>query len=133
MQQSDAAADMPTGTEHILFVDDEELLVEVSSMVLESLGYKVTSFTSSIEALEAFRKNPQGFDLLLTDMNMPKLSGLDLAREVTGIRPDTPIVLCTGFSETISSSHSASLGIRKTIMKPMVARDIALAIREVLE
>jgi PAS domain S-box-containing protein len=133
MQQSDASADMPMGNENILFVDDEEFLVEVGSMVLESLGYKVTSFTSGIEALEAFRQNPQGFDLLLTDMNMPKISGLDLAREVTSIRSDMPIVLCTGFSETLSSSRSASLGIRKTIMKPMVARDMALAIREVLE
>jgi CheY-like chemotaxis protein len=124
---------MPRGSEHILFVDDEDLLVEVGSQVMGSLGYQVTCFTSSLEALEAFKQTPQTFDVLLTDMNMPKMSGLDLAKEVIRIRPDMPILLCTGFSERISASRSESLGIRKTIMKPMVARDIALAVREALE
>ncbi|MFH2113836.1 MAG: PAS domain S-box protein, partial [Spirochaetota bacterium] len=131
--RSDAPQAMPTGSEHVLYVDDEELLVEVGGLVLKSLGYQVTCFTSSLKALEAFKNDPLGFDVLITDMNMPKMSGLDLARELTKMRPDLPIVLCTGFSERISASQSKALGIRKTIMKPMVARDIALAIREVLE
>lgn len=132
VRQTEAPLEIPRGSEHILFVDDDELLVEVGSQVLAALGYQVTCFTSALKALEAFKQNPQDFDVVLTDMNMPKMSGLDLANELTGIRPDIPIVLCTGFSERISASQSESLGIKKTIMKPMVARDIALAVREVL-
>jgi PAS domain S-box-containing protein len=128
-----APLETPKGNESILFVDDEELLVDVGSQVLASLGYQVTCYTSALKALGAFKRDPQGFDVVLTDMNMPKLSGLDLANELIKIRPDIPIVLCTGFSERISASQSESLGIRKIIMKPMVARDIALAVREVLE
>lgn len=130
--QGEAPKEIPGGSERILFVDDEDLLVEVSGQVLESLGYQVTCFTSALEALEAFKQSPQNFDLVLTDLNMPKMSGLDLAKQLSDIRPDIPIVLCTGFSDRVSPSRSEALGIRKTIMKPMVARDIALSIREVL-
>jgi len=97
------------------------------------LGYPVTSRTSSLEALEAFRTNPDKFDLIITDMQMPNMSGDKLSAELTKIRPDIPILLCTGFSETMSEEKAASLGIKGFILKPIVMKDLFQKIREVLD
>ena len=123
---------LPTGTERILFVDDEKAAVDVMQSMLEKLGYKVTARTSSIEALEAFRNKPQEFDLVITDMTMPNMTGKDLAKELMTIRPDIPIILCTGFSEKIDERIAEEMGIRAFVMKPIVMRQIADTIREVL-
>jgi PAS domain S-box-containing protein len=121
------------GSERILFIDDEAALVELGSMMITSLGYHVTPRTSSIEALEAFRANPNGFDLVITDMTMPNLRGDYLARELLKIRPDIPIILCTGFSEMISEEKSKDIGIRQLIMKPISKKNLAKVVREVLD
>ncbi len=121
------------GTEHILLVDDEEAILKMGKRMLERLGYQVTSHSNSIEALEAFRANSDKFDLVITDMAMPNMSGEKLSVELTKIRPDIPILLCTGFSETMSEEKAASLGIKGFLFKPIVMRDLAQKIREVLE
>ena len=120
------------GTERILFVDDEETILIMEKRILERLGYQVTSRTSSIEALEAFRTNPDTFDMVITDMAMPNMPGDKLAVELTKIRPDIPVLLCTGFSETMSKEKAASLGINGFLLKPIVMKDLAIKIREVL-
>ena len=121
------------GTEHILVVDDEKAIIEMEQDVLERLGYKVTSRSSSLEALEAFRAAPDKFDLVITDMQMPNMSGDRLSSELTKIRPDIPILLCTGFSETMSEEKAISLGIKGFLLKPIVMKDFSQKIREVLD
>ncbi len=121
------------GTEHILLVDDEDVIATVVKQMLERLGYQVTSRTSSIEALEAFRASSYKFDIVITDMQMPNMSGDKLASELTKIRPDIPVLLCTGFSETMSEVKAASLGINGFLLKPIVMKDLSHKIREVLD
>jgi PAS domain S-box-containing protein len=123
---------IPGGTEHILLVDDEEAILKMEKRMLERLGYQVTSRTSSIEALEAFSANPDKFDLVITDMAMPNMPGDKLAVELTKIRPDIPVLLCTGFSETMSEEKAISIGIKGFLLKPIVMKDLAQKIREVL-
>jgi CheY-like chemotaxis protein len=124
---------IPGGNERILFVDDEAVLAELGNVMLTSLGYRVTSRTSSIEALEAFRTRPHSFDLVITDMTMPNMRGDDLARELLKIRPDIPIILCTGFSEMISEEKAKTLGVRRLVMKPIFKENMARVILEVLD
>ncbi len=124
---------LPTGTERILFVDDEKALADLGKRMLERLGYDVTVRTRSIEALEAFRAQPDKYDLLLTDMTMPNMTGKDLAQELLRIRPDFPIILCTGYSETITEDSARQFGIKSFVMKPLVMREIAVTIRQVLD
>jgi len=121
------------GIERILLVDDEDAIIIMEKLMLERLGYQVTSRTSSIEALEAFRDRPDKFNLVITDMAMPNMSGDKLSAELTKIRPDIPVLLCTGFSETMSEEKAASLGIKGFLLKPIVMKDLAQKIREVLD
>ncbi len=121
-----------TGTERILFVDDEEALADLGKKILQNLGYDVTVRTSSIEALEAFKAQPEEYDLLLTDMTMPNMTGKELAKKLLGIRPDFPIILCTGFSEMVTEDKAKQMGIKAFVMKPLVMREIAETIRQVL-
>jgi PAS domain S-box-containing protein len=119
--------------ERILFVDDEKMLVDMGKDMMETLGYRVTAATNSIEALEIFRNAPEAFDLLFTDMTMPKMIGTELAKECMTIRPDIPVILGTGFSDMIDEKKAKELGIRAFVMKPYVITTIAKAIRTVLE
>jgi len=121
------------GTEQILLVDDEEAILSMEKRMLERLGYQVTSRTSSLEALEAFRSNPDKFDMIITDMAMPNMPGDKLSVELIKIRPDIPVLLCTGFSEAMSVEKAASLGIKGFLMKPIIMKDLAQKIREVLD
>jgi len=121
------------GSERVLLVDDEETIVQMAKRMLEWLGYQVTSRTSSIEALEAFRAQPDKFDLVITDMTMPNMNGEILAEELKKIRSDIPVILCTGFSEKISKERTIALGIEGFLMKPTVMSDLAKTIREVLD
>jgi len=123
----------PSGNERILFVDDEKALVDIGVQLLEHLGYQVVGRTSSIEALEAFRNQPEKFDLVVSDQTMPNMTGEMLAKELIRIRPDIPIVLCTGYSEIISEEKAAALGIKKLIMKPILMREISQTIRQILD
>jgi len=131
--ETENAGPLPTGTERILFVDDEEVMVETTKGMLEHLGYKVVARTSSIETLEVFRNYPERFDLVITDMTMPKMTGDELARELLKIRPDMPIILCTGFNEKIDEEKAKEVGIREFVMKPTVMREMAMTIRNVLD
>jgi PAS domain S-box-containing protein len=121
------------GKEKILLVDDEEAIIRMEKQALTRLGYDVSSRVSSIEALEAFKANPEKFDLVITDMAMPKMTGDKLADEMINIRPDIPILLCTGFSHTLTDRKIKSLGIKCLMMKPVMIKDLALKIREVLD
>ena len=121
------------GTEQILLVDDEEAILTMEKRMLERLGYQVTSRTSSLEALEAFRSNPDKFDMIITDMAMPNMPGDKLSVELIKIRPDIPVLLCTGFSEAMSVEKAASLGIKGFLLKPIIMKDLAQKIREVLD
>jgi len=123
----------PGGRERILFVDDEPALVDMDRRMLERLGYDVVTSTSGTEALEVFRKQPENFDLVITDMTMPKMTGDKLATELLSIRPGIPIILCTGFSERITGEKAKEMGIRKFVMKPLVKSELAKAVREVLD
>jgi len=126
-------AEIQKGTEQILLVDDEDAILTMEKLMLERLGYHVTSRTSSMEALEAFRDSPYKFNLVITDMAMPNMPGDKLSLELTKVRPDIPVLLCTGFSETMSKETAASLGIKGFLLKPIVMKDLSQKIREVLD
>ena len=121
------------GTERILFVDDEPALIDLTKKMLENLGYIVTTRASSIEALELFRNNPDKFDLVITDMTMPAMTGDQLAQKIMDIRHDIPIILCTGYSEHITEERAKRIGIREFVMKPLVVRQLAITIRNTLD
>ena len=131
--KADRVDETPTGTETILFVDDEKGMVDTVKPILERFGYEVHARTSSIEALEAFRAVPGRFDLVITDQTMPNMTGAELAKALLQIRPDIPIILCTGFSELISEEKARNMGIRAFVMKPIVMSQIARTVREVLD
>jgi two-component system, cell cycle sensor histidine kinase and response regulator CckA len=124
---------IPGGSERILFVDDEEPLVALGERMLVQLGYQVTTRTSSREALALLRAQPEAFDLIITDYTMPEITGVDLARQALETRPDIPIVLCTGYSESITEEEAKKLGIREFCTKPLKRRGIAEVIRKVLD
>ena len=133
LPEVDSAAPMPRGNEHILFVDDEADLADMVQQMLERLGYSVVAKTSSLEALEVFKVHPDQFDLVITDQTMPHMAGVDLAKELMRIRPEIPIILCTGFSEVISAEEAKTLGIREFLMKPFATRGLAETIRRALD
>ena len=126
------AEPIPQGSEHILLVDDETMLVELGRELLSRLGYTVTAYTSSPEALAAFHAEPQRFDLVITDQTMPKMTGEALSRAIREMRPDLPIILCTGFSYVMNEEKAAALGIDAFLMKPLIARELGCTIRNVL-
>jgi two-component system cell cycle sensor histidine kinase/response regulator CckA len=130
---SPIAEPLPTGTERILLVDDELPIVKMSQQTLVRLGYTVTPRTSSIEALEAFRSSPDAFDLVITDMSMPYMTGEKLASEIKKIRPDMPVILCTGFSEKINIQPGPDFQINGFLMKPVVKSKLAKIIRKLLD
>jgi CheY-like chemotaxis protein len=129
-----APLDLPQlGNERILFIDDEEILAEMGQTMLERLGYRVTVRRNSIEALNTFQNQPDQFDLVITDQTMPGMTGSDLARRMLQIRPDMPIILCTGYSSLISEEKARGLGIKGFAMKPLAKKDIAAIIRKVID
>ncbi|MEN6475390.1 MAG: PAS domain S-box protein [Syntrophaceae bacterium] len=123
---------MQTGSGRILFVDDEEGVIVSGRGILEQLGYQITSTTSPGEAIALFTAHPEAYDLVLTDMTMPKMTGLELAEQIRKLRPTIPIVLCTGFSLGISPERIRDAGIREMVMKPMVARELSAAVYRAL-
>jgi len=125
-------APLQTGQERILLVDDEKRIVEMEKQMLEQLGYDVTAFSSSLKALEVFTGDSEGFDLIITDMTMPNMTGLELSKNILRIRPDMPIILCTGYSEMITKEKAEAMGIREFVMKPALRREMAETIRRAL-
>ncbi|WDP87531.1 MAG: response regulator [Desulfobacter sp.] len=124
---------LPRGSERILFVDDEASIVKIGSKVLEQLGYVVTTRTNSLEALELFKEKPKAFDLVISDMTMPNLTGDKLAGELLNIRPDISVILCTGYSKKISEADAAKMGVKALAYKPIVKADLANTVRKVLD
>ncbi len=128
------AETLPSGSESILLVDDEAALVEVGRQILERLGYQVTTITSSLEAAELFQNNPEQFDLVITDYTMPGLTGTALAEHITAVRPEVPIILCTGYSsDHVTDSQLQGMGIRALVQKPLRSAEIAKVVRQVLD
>lgn len=125
--------DVKTGTERILLVDDEKIIADMTAEMLQSLGYQVTTRVSAIEALRVFSNNPDRFDLIITDHTMPQKTGRELAVEILKIKPDTPIILCTGFSSTINEEAALSIGIKAFLNKPILIKHLAQSIRKVLD
>ena len=124
---------LPTGKERILFVDDEAPIAKMGAQNLERLGYTVSIRTSSIEALALFRTKPNDFDLVITDMTMPNMTGDRMAIELMQIRPDIPVILCTGYSKNISEESASEIGIKAFIYKPIVNADLSITVRKVLD
>jgi PAS domain S-box-containing protein len=129
---ADFSAPLPKGHGLVLVVDDERFIVDMVKEMLDTLGYETVPRYSSPEALESFRTRPESFDLVITDMTMPHMTGTDLAREIFMIRPDTPLILCTGFSEKADENTVKLLGIKKLLMKPVSMRDLAVAVSTAL-
>jgi PAS domain S-box-containing protein len=125
--------DQLEGGERILVVDDEELLAVLQKRLLESLGYKVEAIVDSNKALQTFKERPTDFDLIVTDMTMPRMTGTELSAEISKIRPDIPIILCTGYSELIDQKKASDFGINQFFTKPVGMDELAKAIREELD
>jgi len=126
------AQPLPHGSERVLFVDDEPVLAEMGREMLESLGYRVRATTDSIQAIQIFRADPDSFDLVITDMTMPGMTGVDLSREILKIKPNIPIILCTGYSELITEEKAKAMGIQGFAFKPLNFRSITELICQVL-
>ncbi|HRF90660.1 MAG TPA: response regulator, partial [Desulfobacter postgatei] len=139
MSQSEnqGAAEIKTeikmGNEHILLVDDDAAVANLEQQILERLGYQITMRTGSLDAVEVFRSNPDAFDIVITDMTMPNMTGDQLAEEILSIKPDIPIVICTGFSERINKEQAEAIGVKGFLMKPVVKSDLASMVRKVLD
>ena len=133
--KTDAMSDdeLPTGSERILFVDDEEALVEMGEGILADLGYEVFSRMSSMEALAVFKADPSRFDLVITDQTMPDMTGVELAGEILAVRADMPIIMCTGFSHVVDADKAKAAGIKAFAMKPLTKKQIAKTVRNVLD
>ena len=124
---------LKTGSEHILIVDDELPIAKLEKNVLERLGYTVNEQTNSTEALEVFKASPDRYDLVITDMSMPFMTGEVLAKKLLAIRPDLPIIICTGFSERFQEKHAQVIGIKGFLMKPVIKSALASEVRRVLD
>jgi PAS domain S-box-containing protein len=131
--ETETDENLPAGEERILFVDDEESIVKLARQRLERLGYKVEATTSPIEALALFRSKPDQFDLIITDLTMPKMTGDKLVAEILSLRPNIPIILCTGFSERIDEKAATAIGAADYIEKPLDKRDFAFKVRKILD
>ncbi len=123
----------PHEARHVLFVEDEEVLARLELRQLRSLGYRVTVHTSSLEALEDFRRRPHEFDLLVTDNTMPRMTGLELANEVTAVRPDLPVLMVSGYAENADGGTLKSHGVRATLRKPHTRQELGEAIAALFE
>lgn len=125
--------EIPMGTERILLVDDEPQVAQMQALLLESLGYSVTQENDPLQTLQIFTANPSAYDLIFTDMTMPKMNGAALTQNILSIRPDIPVVLCTGFSELVNEAKARSLGVKAFAMKPLTRKTIAEVVRKALD
>jgi CheY-like chemotaxis protein len=132
-EEAEAPFVFSTGTGRILLVDDEDLIVEMGASMLARLGYEVHAVHDGLEALEAFRRNPDQFDLVITDQTMPHLTGTELANELTALKPGIPIILCTGYSEMVSRETAKDMGISEFLTKPVSRGELIESVRRALE
>ena len=131
-EEDSDATPLAGGSERILFIDDEAHVTDIGARMLKRFGYEVTTAVSSLVALKLFQANPYAFDLVITDQTMPYLTGNDLALEMLKIRPELPILLCTGFSVGVSEEQAAE-GIKKVLMKPLTMKYLIRTVRSVLD
>ncbi len=131
--EASIAQELPHGHESVLLVDDEPSLLKVSANMVRSLGYQVTAVQNPEDALELFARDPQAFDLLFTDQAMPGLSGFDLAQQALALRPDIPVILCTGYSDLVTGESALAAGIKAFINKPLSRQKIGETIRQVMD
>ena len=124
---------LPTGKEQVLFVDDEKFLVDIGVEMLNDLGYTVEGKTSPREALDAFRASPDQYDIVVTDMTMPEMSGEQLAMEIKKIRADIPIIICSGYSKEMTPERAKEIGVCSFLDKPITMEDMATTIRKELD
>lgn len=125
--------DIRGGHEKVLFIDDEVMIAEMGRDMLEPFGYEVTIRSSSLEALETFQNQPTQFDLVITDQTMPGMTGAELSVRLLEIRPDIPIIMCSGYSSVISEEKAMAMGIKKFALKPLTKKDLARLARMVLD
>ena len=133
VRKSEKPSGLPSGNERVLLVDDEKPMVDAVRSMLNHLGYEVVARTSSVEALECFRAHPENFDIVITDMTMPNMTGRELATGIISIRPDIPVILCTGFSDQMNADMARQIGVREFVMKPIIMKEMAQTIRDVLD
>lgn len=124
---------IPTGGERVLFIDDEDALIDMGKELLAELGYRVVGTTSSLEALALFEAGPSRFDVIITDQTMPDMTGVALAKAVHALRPDIPVILCTGFSHSVNAESAEGEGISAFVMKPLTKKELAFTLRRVLD
>jgi CheY-like chemotaxis protein len=124
---------LPTGTERILVIDDEQVIANMEKEMLNNLGYKVVAKTNSIEALKLFQEAPDEFDLVITDITMPGLTGDRLAQKILELRSNIPIILCTGYNESVTEEKAKDIGVRDYILKPFRMSLLAETIRKALD
>lgn len=121
------------GNERILVVDDEVIFTDLTSIILASFGYEINTTNDSVKALELFTENPDNYDLVISDQTMPRMTGVELSKQIHAIRQDIPIILCTGFSEIINKKQKEELGVSHILLKPATKRDLVLTVRKVLD
>ncbi|NOX33444.1 MAG: transporter substrate-binding domain-containing protein [Deltaproteobacteria bacterium] len=132
-KQHHGTENIPTGNERILLVDDEKQVLQIEQIILERLGYHVEFKNSSIDALEIIKNNPGSWDLIISDMTMPDMTGDKLAKKIMDIEPQLPVIICTGFSERVSLENIKSIGVKALLMKPIVRSELATTVRSVLD
>ncbi|WP_419662210.1 two component system sensor histidine kinase, hybrid [Desulfosarcina variabilis str. Montpellier] len=130
--ENNAVESLPRGHAHILLVDDEDALVDLGKQMIESLGYRVTSRVNSLEALSLFKNQPDAFDLLITDLIMPHLTGDELIRKIHQVRPNLPVILVTGFTDRMTQERADSMGVAQLAIKPVIMKDMARYIHQAL-
>lgn len=131
--QPEPAQEPFSGSGRILLVDDESMILEVNSEILKGFGYQVTTFSSSVNALEAFKEAPEAFDLVISDMTMPEMTGAALARKILQLKPETPVIIVTGHSDQIDRTKAAQEGIAGFAYKPLSSAELLREIRRVLQ
>jgi DNA-binding NtrC family response regulator len=132
--EQEAAPELPKGKgERILLVDDEEALSAIMEKILGYLGYRTVAKLNGVEALDAFKAEPDSFDLVICDYKMPFMTGEDLSMEILSIRRNIPIILCTGYSDNFTAEKAMAMGIRGYIMKPVAMRNLAQTVRDTLD
>ena len=132
-EQDEERAPSGSARRHVLFVDDESAIAEMAEVMIKRLGYDVTVVSDGMEAMKAFKESPDRFDLVITDQTMPEMTGVGLASKLLAVREDLPIILCTGYSDAVSSEKAKESGIREFVMKPVTKNELGRAIRRVLE
>jgi len=132
-REEGTVASPPAGGGTVLVVDDEPQLVAIEKQMLTRLGYRVTACHDSTEALEIFRNQPKAFDVVITDMSMPRMNGAAFSRAILAIRPDTPIILCTGYSADLTVERAHAIGVRCVLMKPVSMQTLAASLQEAIK